>query len=194
MLAWFETLPNLEAAWASCADPAWIVTLARLGGIDVRQILRAIAVSFPPWSADPSWGPAAARIDAILRETVSGYVSDGPTDATVRDLEGTVLPQVRDWNIGRAPAALWPLVRLANAVLRLHAQAADHERWPWPGRLSLVIGWLVDQTCMDRDWVFPLGPGEVSTMSEREPEARAALAAKLRSLLSIPTTDHQRDA
>ena len=105
--------------------------------------------------------------------------------------------QLTDWNLGRQyerhgpidgiPECphrdLWPFVNACNAVARLHAHAKDHEQWPWPGRLGLVVRWLVGEVCAPPEGPLPLTPAQLARIAAAEPAARASLASSLREAL-----------
>ncbi len=200
MLEWLRNAPDLECAWRSCADPEWFLALARVADTPVPAILRALATCFPIWRPVTDPDPETARIDAIVRQLVQEYAGDGPTVATSRHFKSDVLPKLRDWNIARdyakhgpiegipepPPNSLWPLINRTNAAAKLHGHASDHARWPWPGAITLVVRWLVQEQCTPADWTLPFSDAQLVEIRRKLPLVREGLVSQLRSLLSEP--------
>ncbi len=197
---WLVGSANLGDAWASCVNSEWVVAIARAGGIPVIEILGALAACFPAPTISAIAVPEVARMADVLRDMLDGYVHGGPTAETKAAFRTVVYPQLKEMNIGRdlerhgplegvplpPSPGLWPFIGRANAIARLYEQEQDHAEWPWPGRLALVVRWLVDTEARDAAWSLPLAREEVGELMRRLPAAQEVIARRLRSFMRLP--------
>lgn len=137
-----RTWTSIEEAWLACERPDWVLSLARLDGISVARIVGVVARSLPEWQLPDSQSEEVRLADKIMHDLAASLRAE-TAPAHSEEIRIFVKGQLSTWNMSRQdgilPKEMRSVLNSYNSLVRSYQQLDDYAKWPWPGRLELVV-------------------------------------------------------